>query len=414
MSFPIVLNLSPYVMSTQGYSSETCASVGKYSSQSDGQIDVLQRYLWPKRSWDMQSNAELDNSRVPSSTDGSSSDDTHVSGSEDLASDTSSESFTGRMGDGIVSKQHEGAELPGCHGFVSPTSRRDLKMYGLDSVLLSSLGQNFLPLDDREKLLFRFQELGDSASFLEARSQMAQSTFSNFPMAQRYSTMMASGSAQRDKKVLNEARQDGPYNSGRWLYELISVVVHHGSPRNGHYTVYRKAKLKVDSSTELENKSTMLEDDLTVLDGCKSEAMAIDEWKSEGFDEEMKSAADSLESLSANISNDSECTARNSSRDENKDIIPAEAFPRRTEDLLGRGGNCIDSSALARLECDKNFEVKEGACVDAPRNPKAKQIHQEEEEIVLWFRVSDSHVDVVTEEEVMMAQATLLFYERPI
>lgn len=421
MSFPLVLDIAPYALSTQGYSIEICGAVGKASVQSAGHAEVLQKFLWPKRYFQMQNNIEFDTSRVPSSTDGSSSDDTHLSGSEDLASDTSSESMTGRLGDEIVGK-HEVSELPRCDDCINPTGYRDVKMYGLDNILFSSLGQNLVPLDDREQLLRRFQELGDGASFLEPCSQMAYNPLLNFPMPQsrsgKFSTAMASASAQSKNKVSYELTQDGAYNSGRWLYELISVVVHHGSPRNGHYTVYRKAKLKINHSTETEHKSDMLQDilrdDVSNLDGCKSDAMVTDTWNSGGCDEEMKyvSVDSSLESLSANVSNGPACTTWNDNGGEIKDVIPAEIFPGPREKLPSKDVNCNDPSALPSVDSDKNFEVKEGAHIDAPGNPQSKQFGQGE--IVLWFRVSDSHVDLVTEEEVMMAQATLLFYERSI
>jgi len=35
------------------------------------------------------------------------------------------------------------------------------------------------------------------------------------------------------------------------LYELLSVVVHHGGAQSGHYTVYRKVKLPKDTDPEV-------------------------------------------------------------------------------------------------------------------------------------------------------------------
>lgn len=35
------------------------------------------------------------------------------------------------------------------------------------------------------------------------------------------------------------------------LYELLSIVVHHGGPQSGHYTVYRKVRFPKDRDPEL-------------------------------------------------------------------------------------------------------------------------------------------------------------------
>ena len=35
------------------------------------------------------------------------------------------------------------------------------------------------------------------------------------------------------------------------LYELLSIVVHHGGPQSGHYTVYRKVRLPKDTDPEV-------------------------------------------------------------------------------------------------------------------------------------------------------------------
>lgn len=68
--------------------------------------------------------------------------------------------------------------------------------------------------------------------------------------------------------------------SRKLLYELLSVVVHHGGPQSGHYTVYRKVRLPKDRgpqvriaevegtgllcSTEVREQSIEIEIDKTV------------------------------------------------------------------------------------------------------------------------------------------------------
>ncbi|KAI5059514.1 hypothetical protein GOP47_0025833 [Adiantum capillus-veneris] len=369
VSFPLVLNLQPFVMSSQG-------RFGKPFVQSKGPNEMLHEVLWPKRTSEMHSNIEFCKLRAPSSTDGSSSDDMRMSGSEDLASDTSSESMAGRSGDEIVEKHKE----------VSGISQWDsCQTYGLDSVLLSKLGH--IPLDDKDQLLFRFRQFGDGAIATQNRE-------------------------------VDELQQDDPCISKRWLYELISVVVHHGSSKDGHYTVYRKAKLKQSDFAEEEHQTDICCNEVMNSDDSNSVTMDLDDNISEQHDVETteenmvqeSSAERELERISIGLGP----KALNNDRGEG--ISGASRASIGSSQGLPTGHAIVDSKFSSRqtLNSDKELGFEEDAHTESleVEDPESKQ--PSKEVIVLWFRVSDSHVTLVTEEEVLMAQATLLFYERSV
>ncbi|CAK9868787.1 unnamed protein product [Sphagnum jensenii] len=59
-----------------------------------------------------------------------------------------------------------------------------------------------------------------------------------------------------DSDGSNGAKPDKSPNSRKLLYELLSVVVHYGTPQSGHYTVYRKVRLPKQCSQEIPQNDT--------------------------------------------------------------------------------------------------------------------------------------------------------------
>ncbi|MCO5603502.1 hypothetical protein L7F22_057653 [Adiantum nelumboides] len=389
VSFPLVLNLQPFVMSSQG-------RFEKPLVQSKGPNDMLHEFLWPKRTCEMQ---EFVNIRTPSSTEGSSSDDTHPSGSEDLASDTSSESMIGRSGDEVVEK----------NGIPQWDT---CKRYELDSILFSKFSQGHIPLDDKDQLLFRFRQLGDGISCFESRPQtlQVQNLFLNTPISL---TTLASVVAQNKDRELDEFGQDDPCISRKWLYELISVVVHHGSSKGGHYTVYRKAKLKQRNFTENEHHSDVCCSDVINPDSKNSVNMDLDDYILGQHDGETIYGNTVRDLVAERLSEQSSiglgAEALNIDRGAGIREASDEAFPGSSIESLTAHA-IINGQQI--LNSGKEFDAREDASAETLKDPKLKQ--PTKEDIVLWFRVSDSHVTLVTEEEVLMAQATLLFYERSV
>ena len=133
-----------------------------------------------------------------------------------------------------------------------------------------------------------------------------------------------------DKLMKDFKHSNGAKN---WIYDLISVVVHSGSPKSGHYIVYRRAKFK---------RATYPWED-----GCSDMS-----WTD----------------------------------------MPKE-----------------NHSKTCHLEMN-TFATKFLGNDNGIGDSLRESVNQDE--LLLWFRVSDSRVDMVSEAEVLMAQASLLFYER--
>ncbi|KAH7306371.1 hypothetical protein KP509_22G008100 [Ceratopteris richardii] len=383
VSFPPTLDLHPYMMSSQEH-------VGKLSSQQlKGRYASVSKYFQPKRMSEAQQNFHFSYSKVPVSTDGSSSDDTHLSGSDDLASDTSSESVMGRFGDELGDKHKEAGDTIQWDT-CQMNGSRDAKMYGLDNLLSSKLSKSHVILDDKDQLLLRFREL-DGLTFVESHPQ-AMFMHHLFPENSAPSFLMANALSQKKNREVHVAQDGASCISQRRLYELISVVVHHGSSKGGHYTVYRRAKCKKSDFIQRDHPNA---DDLASFVECNTDVMDLDSNVSRGYPAGSTVASESDETKS-------------------------------TEDRLYGSGNEALSMDEESLECHfnakntfsvpqslgsyKELNVKDDAYIDSMDKEEREQ--PSNEEIVLWFRVSDSHVTLVTQEEVLMAQATLLFYER--
>lgn len=421
VSFPFVLNLFPYTMSAQGYSQEKYGSFANPPVQLMGHGEVLQKYLWQRRAFEMHGKVESQLYRAPLSTDESTSDDTHLStssGSEDFASDSSFESMPRRLEDEVVDKCKEQYEPPQLEACTTSTGCGDSSYYGLDSIVFGQIGHSFVPPDNKEPLCLKFR---DCASLFEPCLQMAPNhhpfleTSRPKNNAQKSSTTMlclADADVQGLHRGSDKLPQVDPCNSGRWLYELISVVVHHGSPRNGHYTVYRKAKLKNDDNTQKSDNG----------DTSQEDAMDMNECESVGGEEETTDRCavmdSSTEKPSTNALNCADFEMWDSNGAEIEDVnakcISAETLSRSDEELVARQDTHTISPTGVSSGCwEEQLEARQGTHTDAPLGKSIKSSWKPtvKEERVFWFRVSDSHVDVVTEQEVLMAQATLLFYE---
>lgn len=174
---------------------------------------------------------------------------------------------------------------------------------------------------------------------------------------------------------------------GRWRsltvskkisYELLSVVVHHGGPHSGHYTVYRRARIPQHAYHEGVSKNVTKGDkpvqDPKVLHGrfvappnrSSNEGEAMVFVDTERLDDNEEVVHDGALSLSSEKS--------------------SPAFRLRL------GGS--------KLSPDVNIAFSPDALEDV----QGAQ--------VIWFKVSDSDVKRVAENEVYMADASQLFYER--
>lgn len=64
--------------------------------------------------------------------------------------------------------------------------------------------------------------------------------------------MVTSGALADPHGVQNvQPTAERTLTSRKLLYELLSVVVHHGGPQSGHYTVYRKVRLPKETNPEV-------------------------------------------------------------------------------------------------------------------------------------------------------------------
>lgn len=149
-------------------------------------------------------------------------------------------------------------------------------------------------------------------------------------------------------------------SSRKLLYELLSVVVHHGGPQSGHYTVYRKVILSQAASEtpEVESPSTM-----------SREFEKKISTKDQVADADLPHAANSVP------------------------VVADQSYE------LGSDGAVLAEEALLVTEAVKN-KKREGM---PPVKDNAKAV---------WFKVSDSYVTRVEESEVLLANASLFFYER--
>ncbi|XP_024403188.1 uncharacterized protein [Physcomitrium patens] len=136
------------------------------------------------------------------------------------------------------------------------------------------------------------------------------------------------------------AQAERTLTSRKLLYELLSIVVHHGGPHSGHYTVYRKVRLPKSRDSKVKSAE---EDCAGLL--CHTEVR------------------------------------------EHSEKVEIDAT--------------VTSRVLEQLQ-DGRERLREAT----------EEGNARDEEIVLWFKVSDSNVRRVEELEVLLANASLLFYER--
>lgn len=143
----------------------------------------------------------------------------------------------------------------------------------------------------------------------------------------------------------------------------MSVVVHHGGPHSGHYTVYRRVRLPTKHTVECVTESPSSSSAEILSAGNASQFIGeggdIQLLKSDNSDPAEKTSGEKLEKVTVVSISGSE---------EFKD-------PRRGEVI---------------------------------RNDVTRETETE----VVWFKVSDTNVKRVDEQEVRLANASLVFYER--
>jgi hypothetical protein len=159
-----------------------------------------------------------------------------------------------------------------------------------------------------------------------------------------------------DSDGSNGAKPHKSPNSRKLLYELLSVVVHYGTPQSGHYTVYRKVRLPKQDSQ-----------------GVILYAPVASVGKPQHGD--------------AGSSLGEECG--------NLEIADSDTEVLRTFDSK----RCLDSQNSVGDE-----EVTETMDEEIPQN--------DTQTTIVWFKVSDTTVLRVEEQEVQTANASLVFYER--
>ena len=324
VSFPLALDLSPYLMMSS-YSQEKLSSSFNPLTLSR-EADIIQKYFLQKRSIEMFGRSDPSFHKRPLSTDDSNSDDTHLSiysGSEDLSSDASSESMNGQSSEDNWKESSD-------HRF-QPEDCSSSNRYGDPS---------FCGLLDGGLPHLRFQNLRDSSVLFDP-NMMRNQTYDNYHMDSNSASMLAFADPGQ-KVVFNGSEKllkdyENPNGVRKWMYELVSVVVHSGSPKAGHYIVYRRAKFKRAAYT-----------------------------------------------------GEAECFSQSIMAKEN----PCEACNDHLDTSMDK--SCFDA-------LNNNNDIGDSL---------RKFINQDE--LIIWFRVSDSCVDMVSEAEVLMAQASLLFYERQI
>jgi hypothetical protein len=159
-----------------------------------------------------------------------------------------------------------------------------------------------------------------------------------------------------DSDGSNGAKPDKSPNSRKLLYELLSVVVHYGTPQSGHYTVYRKVRLPKQDSQ-----------------GVILDAPVVSVGKPQHGD--------------AGSSLGEECG--------NLEIADSDTEVPQTFDSK----RCLDSQNSVGDQ-----EVTETMDEETPQN--------DTQTTIVWFKVSDTTVLRVEEQEVQTANASLVFYER--
>jgi hypothetical protein len=285
--------------------------------------NILRKYFLQRRSPEMPGRTDPSfYNMLPPSTDESKSDDTRLSictGSEDQSSDDpSSESTNGHAGEG---KWNE--------------SSLDLRFELEDLSSSKNMHGNPRVLLDGGLPHLESQNLGISSISLDPTMMgITPNQISHLASGRLLASEDSSAHKVVQDNVLDELATKGLERSDgvrRWMYNLISVVVHSGSPKAGHYVVYRRVKFGRATAHPVMSHNHVAEENLSRI-----------------------SCGD-----------------------------------KRTR---------VESHEDAASKCDRiNVSLE-------------KLIN--ENDLILWFRVSDSRVQMVSETEVLAAQASLLFYER--
>ncbi|BBN19402.1 ubiquitin carboxyl-terminal hydrolase 30 [Marchantia polymorpha subsp. ruderalis] len=190
-------------------------------------------------------------------------------------------------------------------------------------------------------------------------------------------------------------------------YELVSVVVHQGGPQNGHYIVYRKARLTGTKEKSLTKESVSLKHPTadgggdtreSIVSGNKSVSepqLAVKEPAAEGARlQSIYGQLIELESL-PDITSSKRFEPSKSSVQISNDCGLSK------DDLL----HCVSTPDYSQVQ-PKRAAVSEDStrCIG--------KSGRRDDGSVLWFRVSDTNVQRVHEQEVFGAHASLLFYEQ--
>lgn len=460
VSFPLVLNLFPYTMSAQGHVAEKFRSSADSQLRLPGEGQVFHKLLWQKEESELQSKGDSYVYRMPSSTDESTFDDANPSissGSEDLASESSFESMSRRFVHEMVADFHEAIHPEECANSTGYCNLRSeaigARMVGLSekghSNVLSTVDTEnavavcealaCLPVTSssgQEQTIGILKSQGIPSQFHDSACNMTwfdpclQKTRGTHPLLHNLRSTSASqkcssismpsvvnGNVEVPYRGLSKVVDDSCY-PGRWFYELISVVVHHGCPKNGHYTVYRKVKVlpktvdSINSETDIDPEQSQLFNGKQDGVADSSAAIKISKLNCDHQMEDSPMNGDCMdfgacdkregENACVNTHVDDSCTAIHSSK-----CNCDEQMDKSCSLDSGACGESAGERESINASCTPDVYVHPDVLVDTP--VECPTIREDK---VLWFRVSDSHVDIVAEEEVLMAQATLLFYER--
>ncbi|KAG6541367.1 hypothetical protein Mapa_017236 [Marchantia paleacea] len=191
------------------------------------------------------------------------------------------------------------------------------------------------------------------------------------------------------------------------LYELVSVVVHQGGPQNGHYIVYRKARMIGTKGNTLTKDSVSLKHPTD-----------------DGEDEKRKSIVSENTSVPGPQLAVKESAAEGAkSQSFYGQLIALESLPDITSSKRFEPSECrvqvSDDHGLSKYDLlhgvstPDDFQAqRKSATVLEDYTRCFGKCGRRDDGSVLWFRVSDTNVQRVHEQEVFGAHASLLFYEQ--